>query len=375
MYIVWRIIVKEFHQLRRDPRIGGIVLIAPILQLIILGYAATTDVKDVPTVVCDLDGSSQSRDLVQRFTSSGYFTIDGVVHEHNAVDDWIDEGKAKIALVIPAHFGSNIVSGVTAPVQLIVDGSDGNTAAVGLGYASQIVASYAQSIIIERLERTPQPPRIGRIQPDVRIWYNAELKSKNYMIPGVIATLLLIITAMLTALVIVKERELGTLETLIVTPIRPWQLVLGKLIPFAIIGFMNVILVLTVGKILFDVPMRGSVLLLFGCGAVYLLTTLGLGLFLSTVSRTQQQAMMSMQFFVFIPFIYLSGFTFPIENMPVVIQYLTYIIPLRYFLICVRGIFLKGNTIVELWPQVGAMFAIGVFTLALSMKRFVKRLE
>ncbi len=375
MYTVWRVIVKEFLQLRRDRRMAGIVLVAPIIQLVVLGYAATTDVKDVPTVVCDLDGSEQSRELVRRFTASGYFTIEGMVHAHDDVNPWIDEGRARMAIVFPPQFGSDVVAGKSAPLQVIVDGSDGNTAAVSLGYASQIVASYAQGVFLDRMERTKGQLRVGSIAPEVRVWYNAELKSKNYMIPGVIATLLLIVTAMLTALVIVKERELGTLETLIVTPIKPWQLVLGKLIPFALVGFLDVIIVLTVGKYLFDVPMRGSVPLLFFCGGIYLLTTLGLGLFLSTVSRTQQQAMMSMQFFVFIPFIYLSGFTFPIENMPTVIQYLTYIIPLRYFLICVRGIFLKGNGLAELWPQITAMFGIGVFTLVLSMKRFVKRLE
>lgn len=375
MRTVLNIVIKEFLQIRRDKRILGITLVAPIIQLLLMGYAATTDITNVPMAVCDLDHSESSRALVNRFVSSGYFTLECYALSHNEVDDIIDNGRAQIALVIPPQFGDDIKSGKTAPLQVIVDGSDGNTAGIVMGYTAQIASTYSHEIFLQRQQRMASKLQVATLFGVIRVWYNAELKSRNFMIPGVIAMLLLVVTGMLTAQVIVKEREMGTLEQLIVTPIKPWQLVLGKLLPFTAIGMFDVVLVMTVGRFWFDVPMRGSPLLLIGCGGIFLLTSLGLGLFVSTVSRTQQQAMMTMQFFIFIPFIYLSGFTFPVENMPRAIQFLTYIIPLRYFLEIVRGIFLKGNGIDVLWPQMVALFAIGVATLGLSMMRFVKRLE
>ena len=375
MRTVWNIVIKEFHQMRRDRRIMGITIVAPIIQLLLMGYAATTDIKDVPIVVCDLDRSESSRAYINRFVSSGYFTLEYLVNAHDQVDRYIDNGDAQIAIVIEPKFGEHIRAGETATVQMIADGSDGNSAGLALGYCGQINAAYAREIMATQQLRMPSKLASATVFGVIRVWYNAELRSRNFMIPGVIAMLLLVVTGMLTAQVIVKERELGTLEQLIVTPIKAWELVLGKLIPFIIIGMFDVALVMFVGRYWFEIPMRGNPFVLIFGGAIFLLTSLGLGLFVSTVSRTQQQAMMTMQFFIFIPFIYLSGFTFPVENMPRVIQYVTYIIPLRYFLEIVRGIFLKGNGFRELWPQMVALFVIGVTTLTLSMLRFVKRLE
>ncbi|MDP4219927.1 MAG: ABC transporter permease [Bacteroidota bacterium] len=375
MRIIWCIIIKEFNQLKRDPRLRATIIIAPILQLLLMGYAATTDVNNISLAVCDLDKSVTSREFTRSFVSSGYFTVERNVNEYNSLDKLIDNGTVQVALVIPPNFGAFVEAQKSAPVQLLVDGSDGYTAGIALGYAGQIAGAYNQHILQQTISRTGVKPNIGSVNSDIRVWYNPELKSKNFMIPGIVAMLLLITTGMLTAMAIVKEREVGTLEQLIVTPIKPWQLILGKLVPFVIVGIIDVILVLTVGRFWFDVPVRGSVPFLFFCGGIFLLSSLGIGLFVSTVSHSQQQAAMTMQFFIFIPFLYLSGFTFPIENMPRAIQYLTYAIPLRYFLEIVRGIFLKGDGFMNLWPQILAMFIIGVVTLTLSMMRFHKKLE
>ena len=369
------IVIKEFNQLKRDPRLRATILIAPILQLLLMGYAATTDVNNISLGVCDLDKSLTSREFIRSFVSSGYFTVEQNVNEYKNLDKLIDRGTIQVALVIPPNFEQATSAGKSAPVQLLVDGSDGYTAGIALGYAGQIAGAYNQQIFQRTIDRGGVKPNIGSVTSDIRVWYNPELKSKNFMIPGIVAMLLLLTTGMLTAMAIVKEREIGTLEQLIVTPIKPWQLIVGKLIPFVIIGFLDVIIVLTVGRFWFNVPMLGNIFFLFLCGGIFLLSSLGIGLFVSTVSHSQQQAAMTMQFFIFIPFLYLSGFTFPIENMPQWVQYITYIIPLRYFLEIVRGIFLKGNGFANLWPQMLAMFGIGVVLLVLSTLRFHKKLE
>jgi ABC-2 type transport system permease protein len=369
------IVIKEFNQLKRDPRLRATILIAPILQLLLMGYAATTDVNNISLGVCDLDKSVTSREFVRSFVSSGYFTIERDINEYKNIDRYIDNGSLQVALVIPPKFGEDVAAGKSAPVQMLVDGSDGYTAGIALGYAGQIAGAYNQQIFQRTVDRSGVKPNFGSVNSDIRVWYNPELKSKNFMIPGIVAMLLLLITGMLTAMAIVKEREVGTLEQLIVTPIKSWQLIIGKLVPFVIIGIFDVILVLTVGRFWFNVPMRGNVLFLFFCGGIFLLSSLGIGLFVSTVSHSQQQAAMTMQFFIFIPFLYLSGFTFPIDNMPRWVQYITYAIPLRYFLEIVRGIFLKGDGFLNLWREILAMFSIGVVLLVLSTLRFHKKLE
>lgn len=375
MRTIWIIVVKEFHQLRRDKRLRTMIIIAPILQLVILGYAATTDVNNIALAVCDLDKSATSRELIRSFVSSGYFTIERDVDAYNQIDAIIDRGDAQVAIVIPAKFGANVAASVSTPVQMIVDGADGYTAGIAVGYSGQIVGAFNQNILQRVIDRSGSKPHIGSVDNKFRVWYNPELKSKNFMIPGIIALLLLIFTGMLAAMAIVKERELGTLEQLVVTPIRPWQLVLGKLVPSIIVGLIDVVIVLTVGHYWFDVPVRGNILLLFFSCGIFLLSTLGIALFVSTVSHSQQQASMTMQFFINIPFIYLSGFTFPIENMPTAIQYITYINPLRYFLVIVRGIFLKGDGLVNLWPSMVGMFIIGSLMLVFSAFKFHKTLE
>ncbi len=369
------IIIKEFNQLKRDPRLRATIIIAPILQLLLMGYAATTDVNNISLAICDLDKSVTSREFARSFVSSGYFTVEQNVNEYNKLDAMIDKGSIQVALVIPPNFEKDVAAQKSSPVQLLVDGSDGYTAGIALSYAGQIAGAYNQRVMKQIFDRGAIKPTIGSVNSDTRVWYNPELKSRNFMIPGIVALILLITTGMLTAMAIVKEREVGTLEQLIVTPIKPWQLIVGKLVPFIIIGFIDVLIVVVVGRFWFDVPIRGSILLLFFCSGVFLLSSLGIGLFVSTVSHSQQQAAMTMQFFIFIPFLYLSGFTFPVENMPRIIQYITYAIPLRYFLDIVRGIFLKGDGFMNLWPQILAMFIIGVVLLLSSTMRFHKKLE
>ena len=376
MRTIFHIIRKEFFQLRRDPRMFSIVIIAPIVQLMFLGYAATLDVKDIPTLVCDMDNSQMSRELVEKFSNAGYFTVEYRITDINAIDSYLDDNKAVIAIVIPRGFGNRIRQQVPAPLQILVDGTNSNTAGISMGYIRGILATYSRSLLMGLAERRGgQTVDIGRVEPQTRAWFNPELRSRNFMVPSVVALILMIVTVTLTSLGLVKEKEIGTLEQLMVTPIKPYQLIIGKLLPFVIIGFIDICLVLLVATFWFGVPIRGSVFLLFGLSTIFILTTLGLGLFVSTVSRTQQQAMMTAQFFILMPFIYFSGFVFPIENMPLIMQYLTYVVPLRYFITIIRGIFLKGVGISVLWPQALALLIFGLVIFSFSVLRFRKRLE
>lgn len=369
---VLHLVRKELIELRQDPRLFGIVVAAPILQLTILGYAATTDVRDVPVVVVDADRSAASRELISRFDASANFTIVGLESSTNAIDDWLARGDAWMALTIPAGYGRTIASGGTATVQVVADGTDSNSTTVALGYARALVAGYAQDLVADRFGgRAPEPP----VSASVRVWFNPDLESRDFMIPGIVALLLLVITTNLSAMAIVREREVGTLEQLNVTPIARWELIAGKLLPYALVGMLDVVLVLVVAIGWFEVPMRGSLALLFAMSLVYLLSTLGLGLFISTISGTQQQAMMTATFFFLTPMIYLSGFIFPIENMPAWIQPATYLIPLRYFLVILRGIFLKGVGLEAFWPLALALLAWGLVVLGLATLRSSKRLS
>ena len=374
MKAIREMIVKEFLQIRRDKRMLPIVILAPIVQVILLGYAATVDVKEIPLVVSDMDNSRESRELTARFTNSGYFVVAAYVDHPKKIDEYLDGSVATMAVLIPENFGRNIATGRGTQLQLIADGADANTANISLGYASQITAGYSQSILLSQLLKTSGGLMPPQVKVETRVWFNPELRSANYMVPGVVALILMIITTTFTSAGIVREKEIGTMEQLLVTPIKPHQLILGKLLPFVIIGFIDVALVLGVAVNLFGIPLKGSILLLFGLAGLFILTTLGLGLFVSTISHTQQQAMMTAQFFVFFPMIFLSGFTFPIENMPKIIQVITYIIPLRYFLEIIRGLFLKGVGIETLWPQALALLVFGVTILSLSVLRFQKRL-
>lgn len=363
------IIRKEFLELKQDPRLFGIVIIAPIVQLGLLGYAATTDVKNVPLVVVDQDRSSQSRELISRFDASPSFDVIDSLSSLDEVDAYLNTGKAWMALDVPTGYGDEIRAGRPTVVQVVADGTDANSTNVALGYASTLVAAYARELA-SPAGRIEAP----LVSADVRVWFNPQLESKDFMIPGILALLLLVVTTNLSSMSIVREKELGTLEQLNVTPIARWELIVGKLLPYGLIGVVDVLLVLLVAIGYFQVPMRGSIPLLLALSVVYLMTTLGLGLFVSTISATQQQAMMTASFFFLIPMVFLSGFVFPIENMPAVIQPVTYLIPLRYFLIILRGIFLKGVGLEILWPDALALLGWGVGILVLATLRSSKRL-
>ena len=367
---------KEFLQFIRDPKMFGIVLIAPVIQLVFLGYAANRDLNEIRTVILDRDKTQSSRSLSEKFTGSGYFTVAGYPDNYDQLGDAIDDGSALIAIVIPSGFESDLKLAKTATVQVIFDGSDGNKASVAAGYVMSIASAYSKDIFTERIERKGLKVNpVGSIEAVTRVWYNPNLTTRQFMLPSIVGLVLIIITVTMTSLAVVKEREIGTLEQLLVTPVKPYQIILGKLLPFMIVGFVAVILVLSVMIFWFGIHVKGSMLLLLFSALIFMLSTLGLGLFVSTISRTQQQAMVTSAFLVIMPMIFLSGFAFPIENMPQAIQYVTYIIPLRYFIVIIRGIVLKGLMIQDLWEELSAMFAIGVVILLLSSLRFRKSME
>ncbi len=375
MKAILSILWKEFVQLRRDPKLFPVLFISPILQLLLLGYAANLDVKNIPTVICDLDRSAASRGFLDDFVNSGYFSVAVRVGRMDEIDRYIDNGDATMAMVVPRGFGDGLAAGRPAAVLVIVDGSESQSASIGVNYATMISSRYAQKIVFDAFERAQ-----GRglkpvlVNPELRIWYNPDLKSRNFMIPGVLGLILMITTTTLASLGIVREREAGTMEQLIVTPIRPHQLIIGKLLPFVIIGLIDAVFVLGVARLWFGVPLRGSAALLLALCLAFMLTTLGTGLFISTISRTQQQAMLTSMFFI-MPQMMLSGFVFPVENMPPFFQHVTTVIPLRYFLVVIRGIMLKGTGWAELWPQAAGLVALGTLILGLSVARFKKKLD
>lgn len=379
MYVLWRVVVKELQQLRRDVRMIPIIFVAPVIQVVLFGFAVNTDVNDVPLLLVDRDRSAASRALVDRFVGSGYFQLVGSVEELADVEPWLVTGRAQIALVIDAGYGRALAGRGVPRLQALVDGSDASPATVAVGYASAIVAGEGQRLLLDQLANTPEAARrlaaASPIELVPRVFYNPDLLSRWFYVPAVLAMILMIMTLLLSAMGVVREKEIGTLEQVMVTPIRPWQLIVGKLAPFAAIGVIQVFLVTAVTVFGFGVPLRGSFLLLLGLTALFLLNTLGLGLLVSTVVDNQQQAMMAAAFMLMVPMIYLSGLIFPIENMPPAIQEATRIIPLRYYADVIRGIFLKGSGLSVLWPEALVLAGMGVSILSLAALRFRKRLD
>lgn len=367
-------LLKEFIQIFRDPRMKGVIFLMPVIQVLVFGYAVTTEVKHVALAVLDRDNSVASRELAARFVGSGYFDVIEALESERRAGELIDRAKAQAFLQIDRGFSGNLRAGRTAAVQLVVDGTDSNTAGIILNYGAKIVGGLNDEILAGRRARlggaAGEPVRI---MVETRAWFNENLESRNFYVPGVIAILLMLITLMLTSMAVVREKEIGTMEQILVTPIRPLEFILGKTVPFALIGYADVVLITLIALFWFGVPISGSFVLLFVATSFYIMTTLGIGLFISTVSQTQQQAMMSTFFFYF-PAVLLSGFMFPIANMPVVIQWLTYLNPLRYFLVIVRGIFLKGVGPSVLWPEMVTLLVMGVVSLWLASSRFHKTL-
>ncbi|ACM20142.1 ABC transporter, membrane protein [Geotalea daltonii FRC-32] len=368
-------LIKEFIQVLRDRRMRFIIFVVPAVQTIVFGYAVNTDVRNVATAVYDLDNTRESRELVARFVSSGYFNVKEYIARESRVRDLVDRGKAKAVLRIDSGFGRTLGAGNTAPVQLILDGTDSNTAGIVLSHAVRIAARYSEDLQAGQLARSSgrvQSP--GGVHLESRAWFNSNLESRNFYVPAVITNIVFIITMLLSSMAIVREKEIGTIEQIIVTPIRKTEFILGKTIPFVIIGFIDVGLISAVGAYWFDVPIRGSFTLLFAATGLFLMSSLGIGLLISTVSRTQQQAMMS-AFMVIFPAMLLSGFAFPIENMPTPVQWLTLLNPIRYYLVIIRGIFLKGTGMDILWPQLAALAVLGLVILLFSVRRFRKTLS
>ncbi len=370
---VWHMLVKEFIHTFRDPRMRGVVFAMPIIQTLVFGYAVTTDVRHIRTAVEDRDRSVASRELVERFAQSGYFTLVEHLAGGERVVELMDRGAVQAVLRIEPGFGAGLRLGRPQTLQMIVDGTDSNTAGIVLGYASRISGRLSNDILIAQMARTGSAAQPRPVELQSRAWFNENLESRDFYVPGVIAIVVMLITLMLTSMAVVREREIGTMEQIIVTPITSFEFIVGKTVPFALIALVDVALVAAIGVFWFDVPVRGSLPLLFVGAVVFLLTTLGIGLLLSTVSTTQQQAMMG-TFFFYLPAVLLSGFMFPIANMPRPVQWLTLANPLRYFLVIIRGVFLKGIGLDVLWPQFVILAVMGLAVMAVSTSRFKKTL-
>lgn len=377
-----RVIVrKEFIQMLREPRMRFLLFLPPVIQLLIFGYAVTLDVDSARIAWMDMDHTPESRALLARFEGSGRFQVVAKPQSEADVQSILDRSQAHGVVRVLPGFARDLLRGRPTEVQVLLDGTNSNTASLVSAYAAQVIAGFSNDMAPEQTVRvavrnTGNGPmaRNGAVLPRTRIWFNADLYSRNYFVPGVAANILLMITLMLTAQAIIREKEIGTLEQLMVTPMRPIDLMLGKTLPFAVVGMVDMLIITGAALAIFHVPFRGSFPLLLFCAALFLMTSLGAGLFLSTISNTQQQAVM-MSFFFTTPAFMLSGFTFPIRNMPVVVQYLTYLNPLRYFMEIVRGVFLKGVGIETLWPKMLSLVIYGVVVLGMSAIRFRKKLD
>jgi ABC-2 type transport system permease protein len=361
-----------------------ILFLPPLIQLIIFGYAVNLDVEQGRIAWMDQDRTPESRELLAAFQGSRHFRVLATPVNEREVQDSLDKGDVDAVIRVLPGFARDIHRGATTSVQVLVDGTNSNTASIVSSYITQIIAGYSSRILAEQQEikllgrsvaaRGPVNADLPAMQVQSRVWFNEDLLSRNYFVPGVVVNIIALVTLMLTAMAIVREKEIGTMEQLMVTPIRPIELILGKTLPFALVGLLDVILITLAALLIFDIPFRGSGLCLLASAVLFLLSTLGIGLLISTVSNTQQQAMMS-SFFFFTPAFMLSGFAFPIRNMPLLVQYITYLNPVRYFLEIVRGIFLKGTGADVLWRQMLALLIFGVAILAISALRFHKRLD
>jgi len=370
----YAILRKELIQVRRDPRTLALTLLMPVLLLLLYGYGVSTDIRDIPMVVLDQDRSPQSREFVRGFTGSRFFSIQSYADRPEGIDRALDAGRARVGLMIPPDFGRKVVRGELAEVLVAVDGSEPNTASASISYVSAIVSRYSAKVIAREMRGRVPLEELDPIDLRPRVWYNPELRSVNFIVPGLVAIILMTTSALLTSATIARERELGTMEPLIASPLRAWELMFGKIAAYTLISFADIALVLLVGTLWFQVPFRGSVILLMVMSAFFLLSSLGLGLLISSRSASQQSAIMLAFLSTMIPGLLLSGFLFPIASMPRPIQLLTYLIPARYFLVIVRGIFLKGVGIAVLWPHALPMTLLGLFLFALSIRSFRKQM-
>ena len=367
-------IKKEFIEIKRT-RLIILLIIAPIIQVIIFGYVATTDIKNVKTIICDRDNSALSRKLTDKFLQSEYFKVVSYTRNEKDIDKFITGNKAVIGIYIPEKFSGNIKKTKRVPVQIIIDGSDSNMSTISLNRAVMIINAFSEDCFNEKMEIIKKV--IGGLPSVImeeRVWYNPELKSSNTMVPGVVGLILTIITLAITAVAIVREKENGNIEQIVVTPIKPAEIIAGKVIPYILIAVLDIILITLASILVFKINFEGSFTLLVSLSFFMIFANLGIGIYISTISVTQQQALLSSIFFA-VPNILLSGFLFPIKNMPEILQILTYLIPMRYYMVILRGIFLKGLSFMELLPQTTALFIIGVIIFILAIKQFRKTIE
>jgi len=379
---IFAIVSKELSQMFRNKRTRWFLFVPPMFQLIIFGYAVNLDVDNLRMGWMDQDQSPQSHDLLADFQGSGRFLLTALPQNEREIQDALDRGEAQVIVRVLPGFGRDILLGRPTAAQILIDGTNSNTASLASAYTTQLVASYASSLaapqqqsrMMARAGMGTMSYRTPRISDSARVWFNPDLKSRNYFVPGVVCNLLMVVTVTLTAMGIVREKEIGTMEQLMVTPIRPIELMLGKMIPAAMVGFMDLTLMTTAALLIFHIPFRGNPLILGLSAALFLLTSLGMGLFISTIANTQQQAIMSSSL-IAIPTFMLSGFAYPIRNMPVAVQYFTYLNPLRYLIEIVRGIFLKGTGLEALWPQMATLLVYGITVMGLSASSFRKKLD
>lgn len=372
------LIKKEFIQTFRDRKMLPLIFVAPIIQVLLLGYAVRTDIDHINLGIWNMDNTSYSRQFTGKVLNCGYFDYTGTVSSDKELNEDLKKGKYDFVLYFPPDFGRKAKRMEKATFEIIADGSDSNLTMIGLNYLNQITQreniAYQDKALGKLSAAFGKKVNVFSISPEIRVLYNQELNSANYMVPGVICLILTITTMMLTSMAITKEKEFGTIEQLIVSPLKPYEIILGKTIPFVIIGMFEVVLVLTAGMLLFKIPIKGSIVLLFVASLLFIISALGLGLFVSTISRTQQQAMLSTFIFLF-PAMIISGFAFPVTNMPLLMQYLSYLVPLKYFLVIIRGIFMRGSGLDILWPQFLALLIFGIALLGLSGSRFKKKLS
>jgi ABC-2 type transport system permease protein len=375
---------KEFIQTLREPRMRAMLFMPPIIQLLIFGFAANLDVNTARIAWMDQDRTPESRELLSEFLGSGRFVVSASPNDETEMQQLLDRGKVDGVIRVLPGFARDIERGRTTGVQVLLDGTNSNTASIISGYAGQSIQRYGNEAM-ETRQRAMMVAgtmssggalhaAVPQVDTRTRVWFNPDLRSRNYFIPGVVVNIIMLVTLSLTTMAIVREKEIGTMEQLMVTPINPVELILGKTLPFVLIGFLDMMLVVGAALLVFKVPFAGNFGTLCLAAFFFILTTLGAGLFISTVSKTQQQANLS-TFLFFQPFMMLSGFTFPIRNMPLGVQWFTYLNPMRYFMEIVRGIFLRGSGISVLWPDMAALGVFGVIILGLSVQRFHKHLE
>ena len=368
------IIRKEFIQIFRDPRTLALIIVMPIMQLFLLGYAATTDVKNISLAVWDQSQSTQSRALLDAFRAANYFSIDYSVYSANEYTDLIESGEIRAALIIPPDYEERLLEG-TAQVSLVLDGTDAAVGGTALSTAKLIGQSYATKILSDQAALTGRPSSFSPpLDVRTQVWYNPDLIQAYFNVPGVIGMILYFVTALLTASSIVRERERGTIEQLIVTPIRSWELVVGKVLPYTILAFIDTLEILIIGHWLFEVPIRGDIGLIFALSGLFIISSLGIGLFASTVANTQQEAFITVMV-TMLPSIFLSGFFFPIEAMPQFLQWVSAIVPLRYYLVIIRALLLKGVGVAALQNEIIALVIFAVVIMGAAAARFRKRLD